>query len=105
MYLIARVTLLIVYAATQTGAFYAVGFLMLIALAASVSIIQPYRGDLAVQSNVDIVLILMIVAWYGSIFSTLITVSMVILILPHVYLSYIILQWLFSKDVPNLETE
>jgi len=57
VYLIARIILLIVYAATLSGFFYAVGLLILLALAALVSIIQPYREDLAVHSNIDIVLI------------------------------------------------
>jgi len=44
--------------------------LILIALAASVAIIQPYRQDLAVYSTVDIVLILIMTAWYESILCT-----------------------------------
>ena len=56
VYLIARIILLIVYAATLGGLFDAVALLILIALAALVSIIQPYREDLAVHSNIDIVL-------------------------------------------------
>jgi len=59
MYLIARITLLIAYAATQTDLFFEVGLLILIAqaLAVSVAIFQPYREDLASFNNVDIVLI------------------------------------------------
>jgi len=110
VYLIVRITLLIAYAATQTGLFCAVGLLILIALVALLSIVQPYRADLAVYNNVDIVLILMMVAWYGSLLCTImaiqtvyiyfkvsLAVSFILAILPHVYLSYIVLQWLFSR--------
>jgi len=110
VYLIARIALLIVYAATQSGLFFEVGLLILIALAVSVAIIQPYRQDLAVYNNVDIVLILMMVAGYGSILCTImaiqtvyvhfkvsLAVSFIIIILPHMYLSYIVLHWLFSQ--------
>jgi len=111
VYLIARITLLIVYA-TQTGLFFEVGLLILIAFVVSVAIIQPYREDLAVYNNVDIVLILMMVAGYGSILCTVmaiqtvyvhfkvsLAVSFIIAILSHVYLSSIVLHWLFSQTM------
>ena len=66
VYLIVRIILLGVYAATLTALFCGVGLLILIALALSVAIIQPYRQDLAIYNTVDIVLILMMAAWYGS---------------------------------------
>ena len=104
VYLIARIALLIAYAATLTGLFYAVGLLILIALAITVAIIQPYRQDLAVYNTVDTVLILTMAAWYGSIlcsmmanrtveihFMVSLVVSFIIAILPFVYLSYIVL--------------
>ena len=40
---------------------------MLIALAASVAIIQPYRQELAVYNTADVILILMMAVWYGPI--------------------------------------
>ena len=55
------------YAATLSALFYAVGLLVLIALASLVAIIQPYRQELAVYNTADVILILMMAAWYGSI--------------------------------------
>jgi len=48
VYLIVRIILLAVYAITLTALFFGVGLLILIALALSVAIIQPYRQDLSI---------------------------------------------------------
>ena len=105
-YLIARIMLLAVYATTLSALFYAVGLLILIALAASVAIIQPYRQDLAVYNAVDIVLILTLAACFGSVVCMFMThtyskiflaVSFIMAILPLVYLFYIFLRWLVTQ--------
>ena len=110
VYLIVRIMLLAVYAVTLTALFFGVGLLILIALALSVAIIQSYRQDLAIYNTVDIVLILMMAAWYGSLLCTItadqtahihlkifLAVSFIIAILPLVYLSYIVLRWLVTS--------
>jgi len=110
VHLIVRIMMLAVYAITLTALFFGVGLLILIALALSVAIIQPYRQDLAIYNTVDIVLILMMAAWYGSLLCAItadqtahihlkvfLVVSFIIAILPLVYLSYIVLRWLVTR--------
>ena len=110
LYFIARITLLIVYAATLSALFYAVGLLVLIALASLVAIIQPYRQELAVYNTADVILILMMAAWYGSILCCNMTYEIapthlkiyfalifIMALLPLVYITSIVLRWLFRR--------
>ena len=67
VYLTARLLLCIVFALTLSAYYYAVGIVVLIAIAMLVAIIQPYKPEFAAYNAVDSVLILTLAMWYGTV--------------------------------------
>ena len=67
VYLTAWLLLCIVFALTLSAYYYAVGIVVLIAIAMLVAIIQPYKPEFAAYNAVDSVLILTLAMWYGTV--------------------------------------
>ena len=67
VYLIARIVFFIAYALTLSAYFYVIFVVILMTLALFVIVIQPYRKSLSIYGTVDVVFILLMAIWNGSI--------------------------------------
>ena len=110
VYLSVRLLLFVVFAFTLGAFYYAVGTLVLIAVAMLIAIVQPYKPELAVYNAVDSVFVLTLAMWYGTLlcvniaavkihrllkFSVLL--SCLVGTLPLLYIVVISLYWICSR--------
>ena len=110
VYLILRFSLFILFAFTLSAVFYAVTILAVIGVAMLLVIVQPYKAEFAAYNVVDSVLILTLAMWCGSamffniaatkahrLLNTSLIVSILLAVLPLLYLVVIFLHWICSR--------
>ena len=110
VYLIVRFVLFIFYGFTLNSVFYAAATVLLIVLAVSIAIIQPYKHHLASYNTISSVLVLNMALWCATV--TCITLTGLLLdrlnhaamilsffvgALPLFYMSFVFLCWLCSR--------
>ena len=109
VYLLVRLILFLLFAITNSVAFYAMATIVLIIVAMLLAIVQPYKAEFTAYNAVDSVFILTIAMWYGTavFFNTAtatsqglldktVLVSFLIAAIPLLYLVVIFLRWIYS---------
>ena len=111
LFLILRFSLWSIYAYTPTAMYFLYGAMILIVLAIIIILVDPFKSLPSNYSTIMVIFILLITAFYvasigitvASIrndytkFIVLLSVIVIIVVLPQIYISGIILKWLFSR--------
>ena len=109
-FLIARISLFIIFALSPTALFYAAALFVFITLAMMIAIMQPYKPQFSVYSAVDSVLVLLLALWCASVvcISTaglkahkwlefLVVLLFIVSVLPLLYISFVTLHWVCCR--------
>ena len=111
-YFVLRIALYLVYAFTLQTIYFSIGSIVLLFFVVLLVKVQPYRQDMAYQTNLNATFLIMIALWYISItgctFSQLAgpnftnsfyAVIIVMVISPLLYLAYIAFRWVVSRRI------
>ena len=111
VYLLVRLTLFILSAFTRNATLYVLAILFFIGLAILLAIIQPYKTEFAAYNVVDLVFVLTMAMWCSALvfFNTAVVkaryllkvsiiVSILLAVLPLLYLVVIFLRWICSHN-------
>ena len=111
VYLFVRLIFFILIAITRNAVFYALAVLLLVSVAISLAIVQPYKAEFAVYNVVDLVFVLAMAMWCGAavfyctaavkaryLLKTSVVVLSLLAVLPLLYLVVIFLRWICSRN-------
>ena len=106
VFLFSRILIFIIFALSQTALFYSAALLVLIPLAITIVIVQPYKPRYLTYNVVDSVLVLIMALWGSTIVCIVIShrwqkwllvISFIVAVLPLFYISFITLHWMCSQ--------
>ena len=111
-YFVLRVSLYLVYAFTLQMIYFSIGSIVLLFFVVLLVKVQPYKRDIAYQTNLNATFLVMIALWYISItgynichlagpnFINLFGVVITLMVIaPLIYLSYIAVRWVLSRRI------
>ena len=109
-FLIARFSLFILFALSQTALFYGAVLFVLIPLAMAIVIVQPYKPRYSIYNAIDSMLVLLLALWCATIVCIniaewkthkwsrlLFALSYIVGVLPLFYVSFVTLDWMYSR--------
>ena len=111
-YFVLRVALYLVYVFTLQTIYFSIGSIVLLFFVVLLVKVQPYKRDMAYQTNLNATFLVMIALWYISITgctfsqlagpnftSSFYAVIIVMVISPLLYLAYIAFRWVVSRRI------
>ena len=112
LYLFTRIALFATYSFMKNTYFYPFASILLLFLAALVTVVQPFKQQFGVYNSIHVLLLLNLAAWFVTVqcihissvkaayvekFSS--TLSVTIAILPLFYISFVVLKWVYSRKL------
>ena len=110
LYLIARVTLFLVYGLVKHS-FYPLASILLLFLVALVFTVQPFKPQYGVYNTIHALLFLNLAMWFMTAVYTLnstltifaFTLSVIVAILPLFYVTGLVLKWIYSRKFCHIK--
>ena len=109
-FLIARISLFIIFVLSPTALFYAAALFVFITLAIMITTMQPFKPQFSIHNTVDSVLVLLLALWCASVvcintaglkahwwLKFFLVLSFIVPVLPLLYISFVTLHWMCCR--------